>query len=149
MKAFNCNDSQRDWTSRILSGQKTIETRNSHSLGSLVGQRVGIIQTGIGRARLVGYVTISGAVIYDDEVQFRTDEPLHHVPRDLAGYEWTGAKVGYVLSDPERIPPQILPPSCRGIVIRNLPETYTWQAWQKRCRNKWTTDSGHGSVFPV
>lgn len=122
MKAFNCNDSQKDWTALILSGQKTIETRNSPSLGSLVGQRVGLIQTGVGKAKLVGYVTISGAVTYDDEARFRSDEPLHHVPCDLTGYEWAGAKVGYVLTNPERIDPQTLPASCRGIVIRNLPE---------------------------
>ena len=120
MKAFNCNDSQLCWTDLILSGEKVIETRNSNSLASLVGKRVGIIQTGVGKAKLVGYVTISDVIEYNDEPRFRHDESLHHVPCDLKGYEWNGVKFGYVMSDPERIEPQTLPTSCRGIVIRNL-----------------------------
>jgi hypothetical protein len=120
MKAFNCNDRQKNWTNLILSGEKKVETRNSDSLASLVGKRVGVIQTGKGKAKLVGYVTISDVIQYKEEPRFRHDEPLHRVPSDLKGFEWGGAKFGYVLSNPARIEPITLPASCSGIVIRNL-----------------------------
>ena len=121
MKAFNCNDARKNWTSLILAGSKSVATRNTASLGSLVGQRVGLIRTGCGKAQLVGFVTVSGVIDYKDERAFRRDYSRHHVPPDLRGFEWSGRKVGYLLKDPEAIEPKLLPASCRGIVIRHLP----------------------------
>jgi len=44
----------------IAAGIKTIETRTRNTLKALDGQRVAIIETGRGPAKIVGYATISG-----------------------------------------------------------------------------------------
>ena len=117
-KAININDKQIPFTDLILDGIKTIETRQSNSLKSLIGQRIGIIRTGCGKAMLVGYVTITNVVIYD-ETNFRADYPRHLVKKGSKYDIHTGGiKYGYILSDPERCNP--IPITSKGIVIRNI-----------------------------
>lgn len=118
MKAVNINDSTAPFTDYILSGVKTIETRNTNSLKSLVGQRVGIIRTGLGKAVLVGFVTISGVIIYESEREFRKDESRHLVAKG-SRYDLKTIKYGYLLTNPERLSePEIV--KAKGIVIRNI-----------------------------
>lgn len=118
MKAVNINDKGIGFTELILSGLKTIETRRTRSLDSLIGQRVGIIRTGAGKATLVGYVTIAGIKQYDTD-SFRKDYEKHRVPEgsqyDIAP---GGIKYGYILRDPERCTPVEV--KAKGIVIRNI-----------------------------
>ena len=52
-KGLNINDSTGQWTDLLLTGVKTIETRNQNNLKSFVGKPIGIIQTGVGRAHVV------------------------------------------------------------------------------------------------
>lgn len=119
MKAFNINDKRIPFTDYILDGMKTVETRRTPSLHSLIGKRVGIIRTGKGRAMLVGYVTIMSCVRYESEVEFSSNYDRHLVPHgseyDIAS---GGVKYGYVLADPERCEP--IPVTSKGIVIRNI-----------------------------
>ena len=119
MKAVNINDKGIRYTDLILDGKKVIETRRTNSLKSLIGKRVGIIRTGIGKATLVGYITISGVIVYRDEKTFRDDYNRHLVPCGNT-YDITkdGVKYGYVLENPERCPPTEI--TARGIVIRNI-----------------------------
>ena len=53
------NDSHTPFTDYILRGWKTAETRSRDMLRLLVGKRIAIVRTGIGRATIVGYATIS------------------------------------------------------------------------------------------
>lgn len=120
MKAININDTETPFTDLILSGIKTIETRDTRSLKSLVGQRVGIISTDKSRkALLVGYVDIVSEIKYNSEEEFRKDTIKHHV---LAGSKYdikrNGVKYGYVLSNPQKCEPTAV--TARGIVIRNI-----------------------------
>lgn len=46
----------------IAQGFKTLETRNSDSLRAYVGERVGLIETGRGRAMLVGFATVGDPI---------------------------------------------------------------------------------------
>lgn len=62
----------------IARGHKTLETRESDSLRCYVGRRVGLIETGRGKARLVGYATI-GAPIELAYSDFETREADHLV----------------------------------------------------------------------
>lgn len=46
----------------IAQGLKTLETRNSDSLRAYIGERVGLIETGRGRAMLVGFATVGDPI---------------------------------------------------------------------------------------
>ena len=120
MKAININDSETSYTTLILSGLKTVETRKTRSLKSLVGQRVGIISTHKKRkALLVGYVDIVDEIKYNNENEFRQDLTRHFVrPGSKYDIGKNGIKYGYVLSNPEICSPTIV--KQKGIVIRNI-----------------------------
>lgn len=66
---LNINDKSEKFTSQILSGEKTIETRNIKSLHPYIGKRVGIVRTGKGVATLVGYVTVGHPIFYKDNTK--------------------------------------------------------------------------------
>ena len=90
----------------IMSGQKTIETRNSNTLDRFLYQTVGIILTGCGKPKLIGTVKITGALLMDQKT-FRAFQNQHCV---LPGsrYDIKGAhKIGYTLSNPVRLPEAI------------------------------------------
>ena len=120
MKAINIDDTEKSYTSLILTGLKTVETRNSRSLKSLVGQRVGIISTCKHRkAKLVGYVDIIEEITYINERQFRKNF-LEHFVEEGSKYDIKEGhvKYGYVLSNPEICTPVSVKE--KGIVIRNI-----------------------------
>ena len=119
MKAININDTETLFTDLILDGLKTIETRNSRSLKSLVGQRVGIISTHKSRkSKLVGYVDITKEIRYDTPTQFRFDFKRHRVKPNSKYDMYGNVKYGYVLANPERCEPTDV--NAKGIVIRNI-----------------------------
>lgn len=117
MKAVNINDRDSPFTDWILGGVKTIETRERNTLKSLVGQRVGIVKTGCGKAMLVGYVTIANVVKYKTEAEFRKDE-CRHMVKPGSKYDIKSVKYGYMLTRPERCKPTIV--NAKGVVIRNI-----------------------------
>lgn len=118
-KAFNINDKTQPFTEQIFNLLKDIETRNTNSLKSLIGKRVGIIRTGCEKATLVGLVTIADVIKYETEDTFRSDEK-HHMVKKGSKYDIKkgGVKYGYVLVDVERCDPVII--TNKGIVIRNI-----------------------------
>lgn len=123
MKGFNVNDKYYPFSALILSGSKTVETRKTRSLDSLIGKRVGIIRTGKGSAMLVGYVDVVCVVEYNEE-SFRQDYDRHKVvPGSAYDIEKGGIKYGYVLENPIFCNPVKV--SAKGIVIRNLESEVT------------------------
>ena len=119
MKGININDKYTPFTELILLGLKLIETRNRNTLKSLVGQRVGIIRTGNGKAMLVGYVTIAAVIKYETEADFRADYSLHWVDKgDKYDIKKGGVKYGYVLTNPQRCEPT--PVTSKGIPFRDI-----------------------------
>lgn len=117
MKGININDKDHPFTEWILSGRKTIETRETDSLHSVIGQRVGIIRTGRGKAILVGYADITGTVIYNGTEAFRADYSKHRVAAG-SKYDIKTQKIGYILENVTACEP--IPVTARGIVIRNI-----------------------------
>ena len=115
---ININDKRSPWTDLILSGQKTIETRASKSLHPYVGKRVALIQTGKGKAKIVGLATIGEPIHYDTIEAFRADVNKHRVNPDT-GYDIETTKYGYPLKDVQKIHTPIEVGS-RGIVARNV-----------------------------
>ena len=114
---ININDSTQPFTEQILTGEKTIETRNSDSLRPYVGRRVGIVRTGLGQAQLVGYATVGEPKVYTSEEEFRADEAAHRVAAGSA-FDFKGRKYGYPMLDVERVDPR--PLASRGIIARSL-----------------------------
>ena len=87
-----------------------------------VGQRVGIVRTGRGKAHLVGYAVI-GEPIVMDHAAFREAEDQHLVPSGSAFDAQAGeVKYCYPLRDAERLnAPE--PVTTRGIIARKLEST--------------------------
>lgn len=117
MKGININCREQDFVGEILSGKKVVETRNRNTLKSLVGQRVGLIKTGCGKAMLMGYADIKCVTTWYTEEAFRADEVWHKVKRGSA-YDIKDRKYGYWFSNVERCVPREV--ASRGIVIREV-----------------------------
>ncbi len=117
-KGININDSDQPFTSQILSGKKTIETRIKPSLHPYVNKRVGIIRTGTGPATLVGYATIGTPVFYKNETEFNKDYKKHLVGKNSVHYIGENGKWGYPLKDVQKIPEKKI--TSLGIVARKL-----------------------------
>ena len=121
-RGVNINDKAQPFTDQILSGQKTIETRGTNSLRPYVGQRVGIIRTGKGKALLVGFVDIGIPVFYRTKAEFRADFKRHQVG-DKSKFRFKrGGKFGYPLTMVTRCVP--IPVKSRGIIARKLSQTF-------------------------
>lgn len=91
---ININDGKEPWTDFILSGKKTVETRNRNSLKSLVGKPVGVIRTGVGKAHVIGFIRLGAPIVYTSLEQFRADEELHGIHAG-SSFDWNGKKYGY------------------------------------------------------
>lgn len=116
---ININDKSQPFSDMIMAGKKTVETRNSRSLDSVVGKRVGIIRTGVGPAMLVGYVEVGEPMFYASPKEFDLDWRRHRVGHDSPFYIGPNGKWGYPLKNPERLP-VTAPVTSRGIVVRKI-----------------------------
>ena len=114
---ININCKHQDFIKQILEGKKTIETRNTPSLRTYVGERIGLIKTGCGKAMLCGYATITREIHYKNEEEFRHDEDKHLVSKGSV-YDIVTEKYGYVLSDVVRI--KTVEVKSKGIVSRKI-----------------------------
>lgn len=97
---ININDKDQDFTGQILRGEKVIETRSRHVFRKLVGRRVGLIRTGKGQAKLVGYAVVGRPIEYKTEEDFRKDYDKHRVePKSKYDIQLPKGKVGYPLTE--------------------------------------------------
>ena len=115
---ININDCTQDFTGQILRGEKTIETRSTRSLDPYIGERVGIVRTGVGKATLVGYATVGEPVVYDSVAKFRRDYDKHLVAPGSAFDMKDRLKYGYPLMQVESVEPREI--ESRGIVARKV-----------------------------
>ena len=129
---ININDSSQPFTEQILSGEKTIETRDTDSLRPYVGKRVGIVRTGKGKATLVGYATIGKPTVYRTEEGFRVDERKHLIEKG-SPFDIEDTKYGYPLTDVTRVSPQEV--TTKGIVAREVPAENTVETIESQIRD--------------
>lgn len=117
---ININDKVQDFTGQIIRGEKSIETRNTNSLKSYVGRKVGIIRTGKGKAYLIGYCKVGTPKIYRNELEFREDYEKHLVEKGSKfDIKDGGIKYGYPLYDIEALDePRLI--TSRGIISRKI-----------------------------
>lgn len=118
MMGININCRKYPFLTWILGGRKTIETRNTPSLRPYLGKRVGLVQTGCGKALLVGFATITEEIVIRDREHFALLAPIHCINDKMPEYAFKNIKYCYALSDVERIDP--VPVSSRGIVARQI-----------------------------
>lgn len=100
---IHINDSFLPFTDYILNGEKTVETRRTNSLRSLVGKRVGIIRTGCGPATLVCFADIKSEIQYTNDFSVSDDWSRTKVP--AWGQPYTFNKFGYELDNVKKIDP--------------------------------------------
>ena len=113
-------DGESNYADLIVGGEKRYESRDKDSLRPYVGQRVGIIETGSGPAKLVGYATV-GEPIEVGETEFSDSRDQHLVPEGSKFDIKPGqSKFLYEMIDPERLPEPIDASATRGIVARNI-----------------------------
>ena len=99
----------------ILNREKVIETRTHNKLDRFVGQRVGLILTGYGKPKLVGYAYLDCVYEFKTEKDFRFWESLHRI-EEGSRYDWDGKhkKYGYLLGDVEKLDSPIELPVIKG-----------------------------------
>ena len=139
---ININDKCQDFTGQILRGEKTIETRKTRSLDPYIGERIGLIRTGVGKAALVGYATVGEPVVYDSVAKFRQDQSKHLVAPGSAFDIKDGLKYGYPLMQVESVEPRQV--ESRGIVARRL-NPYTKPDLRERLKRKVMAGSKGGN----
>ena len=139
---ININDCTQDFTGQILRGEKTIETRSTRSLDPYIGERVGLVRTGVGKATLVGYATIGEPVVYDSVAKFRRDYDKHLVAPGSAFDMKDRLKYGYPLMQVEAVEPREI--ESRGIVARKI-NPYTRPDLRDRLKRKIMAGSKGGN----
>ena len=142
MMGININDSTQDFTGQILRGEKTIETRSTRSLDPYIGERVGLVRTGVGKATLVGYATVGEPVVYDSVAKFRRDYDKHLVAPGSAFDMKDRLKYGYPLMQVEETEPRIV--ESKGIVARRV-NPYTKPDLRERLKRKIIAGSKGGN----
>ena len=117
----NINDSDDNYTGMILSGEKTVETRNSenNAFKNLVGERVAIVRTGTGKATVVGYATVGTPIRYNSVEEFNADFARHRVTGGK--FAFSGFKIGYPMENVTPIDAYDAPPSNGQTVIKTRP----------------------------
>lgn len=122
MKAIYVNSSGVNYARAIVQGYKLFETRSKNVLQPLIGERVAVIITGRGHARVIGYVTITDRV-YVGYNLFRSMYNCHLVPLG-SKYDCIpgSGKYCYSLKDPEVCDPYPVPEN----VVRH---GRTWCEW--------------------
>lgn len=118
MMGININDRRFPFTGMILAGEKTIETRQTRSLDSVIGKRVGLVRTGVGPATLVGYATIGAPIRYATKAEFRGDFDRHRVPAGSEFDAGDSGKWGYPVLEVEPVTPRVI--TSHGIVLRRI-----------------------------
>jgi len=113
-------DGDTNYAELIVSGQKKYETRDKDSLRPYVGKRIGIVETGSGPAKLVGYATV-GEPIEVGEAEFADSRDQHLVPEGSKFDIKPGqSKFLYEMIDPEQLAQPIDASATKGIVARNI-----------------------------
>lgn len=120
MLGININDDLQNFTDLILSGEKTIETRNKNTLKSLVNITVGIIKTGKNKqALLVGLMRLAEPKVYLSKPEFRKDKNKHLIKPNSKFDFVEGKKFGYPIVKTYKFK-EAIPVFSRGIVFRNI-----------------------------
>lgn len=121
MIGINVNSKHHAFADMIVRGVKTIETRECTSLHPYIGKRVAIVETGKGKAKVLGSVLVTGCEWVGDASAFDAYADMHRVERDSEYYISSKGKYLYFLADAEKYDGRDFIVG-KGIVARNVEE---------------------------
>jgi len=121
MIGINVNSKHHAFADMIVRGIKTIETRECMSLHPYIGKRVAIVETGKGKAKVLGSVTITGCEWVGNTIEFDAYADRHKVEKDNEYYISSKGKYLYFLADAEQYDGLEFIVG-KGIVARNVEE---------------------------
>lgn len=116
---------QSPWSSLLINGLKTVETRTYHLPLKYIGVPLALIETpgkkGRFKSRIIGLITFNESFRYKDKNQWINDHYRHLVDYDDFNYGWKyyKDKYGWVVHIVEKFDKPIDPPLKRGIVFSN------------------------------
>ena len=116
------------WSSLIVSGQKTVETRSYKLPEKYIGKKLAIIETpgprgkkeaGISKARIIGTVVFSGSFLYRTRAEWVADFDRHCVEIGNHQFEFdkNHEKWGWIVAEVVSFKNQKPAPVKRGIVF--------------------------------
>lgn len=116
------------WSSLLVSGEKTVETRSYPLPTKYIGKQLAIIETpgphgkrdaGIDSARIIGVIVFSGSKKYSSKATWKKDHSKHLVAEDdpLFAFDSKKEKWGWVVESVRKLDHPLPAPEKRGIVF--------------------------------
>ena len=115
---------QAPWSTLLINGQKSVETRSYRLPQRLEGVELALIETpgksGKFKSRIIGTITFSGCIQYSSKEQWQSDETRHKVDTNNKLYSWNDKpKFGWVVQSVKKFEKPVDPPAKRGIIYAN------------------------------
>jgi len=110
------------WSSLLINGHKTVETRSYALPKRLEGVELALIETpgksAKFKSRIIGTITFSGCIQYSSKEQWQSDESRHKVDINDKLYGWKSdkPKFAWVVQLVNKFENPIDPPAKRGII---------------------------------
>jgi len=113
---------QTPWSTLLMSGSKTVETRSYHLPLKYIGVPLALIETpgktGHFKSRIIGLIIFNESFRYKSKEHWIYDYDRHMVDEnDIYGWNQYKDKYGWVVSSVERFDNTIDPPKRRGIIF--------------------------------
>ena len=115
---------QSPWSTLLINGQKTVETRSYRLPQRLEGVELALIETpgksAKFKSRIIGTITFSGCIQYLSKEQWQSDESRHKVDINDKTYGWKDKpKFGWIVQSVKKFKKPVDPPAKRGIIYAN------------------------------
>jgi len=112
---------QAPWSTLLINGQKTVETRSYALPQRLEGVELALIETpgksAKFKSRIIGTITFSSCVQYLSKEQWHDDNNRHRVDINDRLYGWKDKpKFGWIVKSVKKFENPVDPPTKRGII---------------------------------
>jgi len=112
---------QTPWSTLLINGQKTVETRSYRLPQRLEGVELALIETpgksAKFKSRIIGTITFSSCFQYSSKEQWQDDNSRHKVDINDSLYGWKDKpKFGWIVQSVKKFKKPVDPPAKRGII---------------------------------
>jgi len=109
------------WSTLLINGQKTVETRSYTLPQRLEGVELALIETpgksAKFKSRIIGTITFSDCIQYSSKEQWQADGNRHKVDINDMLYGWKDKpKFGWIVQSVKKFKNPVDPPTKRGII---------------------------------
>ena len=117
---------QSPWSSLLIDGEKSVETRSYPLPEKYEGVELALIETpgkrGLFKSRIIGTITFSHSFLYATKQEWLDDYNRHKVPDSDESYGWNPlrSKYGWVVCDVKKFDEPTPAPKKKGIIFTNL-----------------------------